>query len=623
VGDGGARVVAVLGAGPRGASVVERLVANAGGEALRIEVVDPYPPGPGRIWRPDQPGHLLMNTLAGQATLFTDDTIGCAGPVVPGPDLYEWARIVAVEGHEDAAVVAEARRLTPWSHPTRSFQGHYYAWFFERVLATAPASVRIAVHRHRATGLRDRPDGRQEVLLDGGAAPLVADAVVITVGHVDLVPDRGERELAAAGPRYLPPAHPPEWDLTPLRPGEPVLVRGLGMNFFDLMSLLTIGRGGRFEGAPGGLRYRPSGREPVLWVGSRRGVPYRGKPVYGSLPPVYPPRFFDSAAVVRLRAAGAVDFRVDVWPLMARDALLAHYQTLHEVRPAATALEIDAFGDRLAEAAWGPEVDAAVARAVPDPLDRLDLAALDDPLGGLSFVDRDALGAWMLDFLRRDVAEARLATRSPVKAAANSLGTARNWLRVLVADGGVAGGSYRRDLLGWFQGFAAALFSGPPTRRVEELVALTEAGLVGYVGAGMTVAPDGDAFAGASPGVGGPPLRAGALVEARLPEPDLARTADPLLRAMVAAGQARPYRMGDPGGPPFVTGGLDVTTDGYRVVAADGTAHPARFALGIPIESVRFGTALGAAPRAGATLLAQTDAVARSALSAGSSLSCR
>src|SRR5947208_1588987 len=82
-----------------------------------------------------------VNTLAGQATLFTDDTIGCAGPVVPGPDLYEWARMVAVDGHEDPAVVAEARGLTAWSHPSRAFQGHYYAWFFDRVLAGAPATV--------------------------------------------------------------------------------------------------------------------------------------------------------------------------------------------------------------------------------------------------------------------------------------------------------------------------------------------------------------------------------------------------------------------------------------------------------------------------------------------------
>lgn len=44
-------IICVVGAGPRGTSVVERLIASApellGGRALRIEVIDPYPPGPG------------------------------------------------------------------------------------------------------------------------------------------------------------------------------------------------------------------------------------------------------------------------------------------------------------------------------------------------------------------------------------------------------------------------------------------------------------------------------------------------------------------------------------------------------------------------------------------------
>ena len=59
-------------------------------------------------------------------------------------------------------------------------------------------------------------------------------------------------------------------------------MRGMGLGFIDLMALLTEGRGGRFTpdprpDEPGRLSYRPSGREPRLWVGSRRGVPYHSK----------------------------------------------------------------------------------------------------------------------------------------------------------------------------------------------------------------------------------------------------------------------------------------------------------------------------------------------------------
>lgn len=50
--------VCVVGAGPRGLSVLERLCAAARqtlrGTPLRIHLVDPHPPGPGAVWRVDQ-----------------------------------------------------------------------------------------------------------------------------------------------------------------------------------------------------------------------------------------------------------------------------------------------------------------------------------------------------------------------------------------------------------------------------------------------------------------------------------------------------------------------------------------------------------------------------------------
>src|SRR5690625_6596576 len=75
---------------------------------------------------------------------------------------------------------------------------------------------------------------------------------------------------------------PDELEYTGLPAGETVLVRGLGANFFDVIGQLAAEWGGTLEpvaGDPHGrLRYLPSGREPHLVVGSRRGVPYRSKP---------------------------------------------------------------------------------------------------------------------------------------------------------------------------------------------------------------------------------------------------------------------------------------------------------------------------------------------------------
>jgi uncharacterized NAD(P)/FAD-binding protein YdhS len=185
-------------AGPRGTSVTERLIANAPhllgtSRKLRIEVIDPYPPGGGRIWQPDQPDHLLMNTLAAQATLFTDETTGCSGPVVMGPSLFDWA-------------TARGVALEPWSHPSRALLGEYYAWVFARALEQAPEQVTVTMRPTRAVAIRDL-----KVLVEDGP-PVDADAVILTTGHSDLLPDRRQRALQdfaeTAGLLYIPAASP-------------------------------------------------------------------------------------------------------------------------------------------------------------------------------------------------------------------------------------------------------------------------------------------------------------------------------------------------------------------------------------------------------------------------------
>ena len=535
------RVVCVIGAGPRGTSVVERLIASApellDGARLRIEVIDPYPPGAGRIWRQDQPGHLLMNTLAAQATLFTDETVEGSGPVVRGPSLYEWA-------------TARGVVLQPWSHPSRALLGSYYAWAFDRATDSAPDRVTVTVRRTRAVAIR----GMSVLLEDGGRVD--AGAIVITTGHSDLVPSDRQQVLADfAAERdltYIPAAHPLDLDLSPVRPGETVLVQGFGMNFFDVMSLLTVGRGGRFEEG----RYHPSGREPVLAVGSRSGVPYRAKPVYGSLPPVWKPRHFTG------ESRGVQDFRRDIWPLIARDAAEAHAAAGGDGHP--------------------------------------DLDGLARPLDGARPWTEAGLRDALLDHLRADLAEARRGKDSPVKAAAASIGASRPRLQKLIARGGLTRQSVRDDVAGWFKGFSAALASGPPASRIEELLALADAGLVRFAGPGMTVEPDGDGFVSRPAGI-----RARAAIEARLPPNDVPRTVDPLLADLIASGRGRADGAA-----------LDVTASPYRVVAAGGCPHRAIFALGIPLEGAQFLNALGPAPRAGSEFLAQTDAVARAALGA-------
>ena len=72
------RTVVVIGAGPRGTAIVERLVAASTTEEwqgpLTVHLVDPQVGRGGAVWRHDQPEVLLMNTTTCQTTLYPDES---------------------------------------------------------------------------------------------------------------------------------------------------------------------------------------------------------------------------------------------------------------------------------------------------------------------------------------------------------------------------------------------------------------------------------------------------------------------------------------------------------------------------------------------------------------------
>ncbi|MDT0390428.1 FAD/NAD(P)-binding protein [Streptomyces sp. DSM 41921] len=607
LGTTGSLSVALVGAGPRGTSVLERLCASApellpSGVRLTVHVIDPDPPGPGRVWRTAQSPELLMNTVACQVTLFTDDSVDCSGPIRPGPSLYEWA---------DGA-------LGPDAYPARADYGRYLEWVFAEVVRLAPPAVRIETHRARATRLDDAPDGRQTLTLDDGRTLTGLSAVVLTQGHLPTTPGPDQVRLAAHaarhGLRHVPPANPADVDLSGLLPGEPVLLRGLGLNFFDHMALLTTGRGGRFVPGDRGLRYLPSGREPRLYAGSRRGVPYQArgdnaKGPYGRhVPLVLTPEVI---AGFRKRADSgeAPDFLAEIWPLVAKEVETVYYRAL--LRGTGSA-ERD-FADRFLAVAHGDPHEALVlADFGVAEADRWSWERMARPYAGREFTGPGAWRDWLLAHLREDAAQAALGNvRGPLKAALDVLRDLRNELRLVVDHGGLAGASRRDHLDRWYTPLNAFLSIGPPRRRIEELAALVEAGVVEVLGPRLRVTEAAGGWTAESPDVPGSAVSVRTLIEARLPEPDLRRTADALLAGLLRAGQCRPHTVDG-----YETGGLDVTPRPYHLIDRQNRVHGRRFAFGVPTEGVHWVTAAGARPGVDSVTLSDADAVARGALRA-------
>ncbi|MFC4502268.1 MULTISPECIES: FAD/NAD(P)-binding protein [Streptomyces] len=597
--------VALVGAGPRGASVLERLCASArellpSGTRLTVHVVDPAPPGPGRVWRTGQSQELLMNTVASQVTLFTDDSVDCAGPIRPGPSLYEWA-----DGE-----------LGPDEYPTRAHYGRYLEWVFTRTVREAPPSVRVETHAARAVRLDDAADGRQVLTLDDGRVLVGLSAVVLAQGHLPAIPDSAQqRHTAYAGRhglRHIPPANPADVDLSPLAPGEPVLLRGLGLNFFDHIALLTTGRGGRFvhgEGGSGTLRYIPSGREPRLYAGSRRGIPYQArgdnaKGPYGRHTPLVLTPEVIAGLRKRADSGEAPDFLAEVWPLVAKEVETVYY----------AALTGDAgFADRfLGLPHRDPRETALLDAYGVQEADRWCWDRVSRPYTERHFTHPGQWREWLLAYLRRDAREAaRGNVDGPLKAALDVLRDLRNELRLVVDHGGLAGTSRRDHLDRWYTPLNAFLSIGPPRRRIEELAALLEAGVVEVLGPRLQVREEDGAWRAHSPEVPGSAVRVTSLIEARLPEPDLGRTADPLLARLLKTGRCRPHMVDG-----YLTGGVDVTPRPYHLIDRQGRSHTRRFAFGVPTEGVHWVTAAGARPGVDSVTLSDADAVARAALRA-------
>ncbi|MEV8476689.1 FAD/NAD(P)-binding protein [Streptomyces sp. NPDC051173] len=627
--------ICIVGAGPRGTVALERICANApelvGGTPVEVHVVDPHPAGGGRVWQTGQSRRLLMNTVSGDVTVFPDATVTCEGPLTSGPTQYQWARMVA-EGEVTGVTgvtKAECAVMEPWSYASRALQGEYLGWAFARIARDAPAGVRVHVHRTRATSVTETPDGTQQVSLDGQDLPLEADAVVLAQGHYDVAPTEKQAGLTAFASRhglhYVPPSSPAEADLAPVGPGRPVVLRGLGLNFYDYMALLTEGRGGRFAPrADGGLTYVPSGDEPVIHAGSGRGVPYRARAeVRQEIVPRYQATFLSAEEIARLRGGagtGRTDFMRDLFPLVSKEVAWNYYRVLlREGDPAGHARLLVEYPRH----AWGsPEMEALLSELVPDPELRWNWATLDRPAGGREFTGSADYREWILGVLDEDLRHSDLGpATSAVKAAAAVMRDLRDEVRQVISHRGLSGASYRDHIDRWFSGLNNYAASGPPATRVRQLRALVEAGVVQLLGPDMRVRADEEsgAFVVDSPQVPGAPLRVTALVEAHLPLTDVRRATDPLLASLLSAGGCRAHFIPDATGPGYETGGLDVTDVTFQVIDHHGTPHPARFSYGPPVESVQWVTAIGARPHVNSRTLLQGDSIARSCLKQGMS----
>ena len=620
--------IAIVGAGPRGISLVERLAAHLHATPLAapltLHIIDDAPLGAGRIWDTEQTRTLCMNTLAGAVTLFTEPGSTTTAPVLEGPILYEWIQLLrgerpdlspaklelydAFPPHRDLAssFTEELEQTRPESNPSRALYGAYLEWVYEVALAQLPENVDVVQHRARALSVED--SGEQDVITLSDDTTITADATVLAYGWQVPALDESERVLADAaqsGLHWVRPDNPVEQPVSDVPAGEKVLVRGLGMGFFDVMALLTIDRGGEFVEDPStrsGLRYEPSGDEPHFIVSSGRGYPYIPKSEYHALPP--------KAALTRFRAAVAaldpkaeLDFSTQLLPHILRDAYAEYYENQARVAPEVLKRPLEDILATIDVTA----VDAADLRSMADQLTAalegsssqpLDLAHWAHPLADFEGGD---LTEYIAEGLARDIREAVAAADSPLKSALWAISAARKPASIAGSEGRMTWES-RTNTCKEFMAFGQMVGSGPPLFRTRQLLALVDAGLATFLGERPQLEV-GEKFT----------LRTAHgeassawLIDAWMHSPDVRRAADPLavslngrVRAFVDHGQAT---------------GSPETTWNRRVVNPGGGEDPRLHIVGIPTYAQWPDTTISPMPGTDPLMLQETDRTAGSLL---------
>jgi uncharacterized NAD(P)/FAD-binding protein YdhS len=560
--------IVFVGGGPKTTGILLSLAASlrqdsSRGGPLDIHVIDPYRVGGGRIWRHEQSPTLWMNSVARDVTIFPDSDASLSAAPVTGPDLATW---VAGEGREELerrGLGPDADRLTPTSFAPRQVQAAYLAWAFDRAIAHMPENVRV--HVHRSTASRIVPSqGRRRVVLDGSAGEdeIIADVVVLAQGFIEIMDDPDTTAMKSAAERhgltYIAPGYTADVDLSSLLPGQDVLVRGFGLAFVDAMMMLTEDRGGVFRGKGKETRYVPSGREPVLWVGSRRGVPYRSK--LGYLPEgmrVGPTRYMtrdNAASLAGERDAGAeaaLSVQDDIMPLVDMELFVAHYSELAYRHPERVDFGIEDVRDKgdewCAEFLEGRTEDAAAARAAadewardrtPDPRDHYDLGTIDRPLRGMEFGSLTDVENTVAQHVRQDIDRAADPAWSQDSARFHALVGAYYVVRELVSQGAFSAEDRIQNFDAGFHGLFSYIASGPPPQRLENLLALHRAGLVRFLGPDTEVGLRHGRFettAGSCPET----VSALSLFEARLARISAERAKDELLRDLIDRGELR------------------------------------------------------------------------------------
>jgi len=589
--------VAIIGAGPRGLSIIERLTAlyhnfpDTGN--IDVLLIDPNLPGMG-VHGIQQPDHLLVNTVACQITLFGDETIKNVGPIRTGPNFYQW---VIKQGYRNLggafiqASPSEGEEINENDYLPRRLLGEYLAWGYQEFTRTLPPGMHIQEIRQRSVDLCIHDNGKTDIILAGGER-YSADFIYLTTGHSKNMKSLDDHHLQfftvtnrlKNGLLHYYADPYPVSVLDNISPEARVLVQGIGLTAYDVLSQLTYGRGGSFKKADGRLRYIASGREPRVSIFSRHALPFSSRAQnQKGISEQYKPSFFtfDKLRDIRMQntmAEGSpkLDFETQVLPLLLKEMSYVYRCTL--------------------DGCWH---DAELYKATNE--DTQIIEALLYPHRDTTFSSLNHYTKFFIAHLEKDLQAAKSGNvKGPVKAATDVLRDVRDILRAAIDFGGLTAASHKR-FIEHFTPIFNRISVGPPMQRNLELQALMDAGIVTLAGG-----PSSTLVLNSRTGhfevhtkftneqcI----IKGDVLIKAKIDHFSILEDETPLIRNLVAQGIFRPFINEE-----YHVGGIDIDQKQHPI-NSKGQVLNTIWILGNPAEGPNFYTYVLARPRVNSRLI--------------------
>ena len=577
--------IAIVGLGAWGLCVLERTVsvARTRRTPIRLHLIEPGAPG-GVQYSTEQPDYLVLNNACGQLSMYAG--VDESRSVEEALGLYEWA--VRSGYHwfgDDCRIDATGRPITALDYLPRRLMGEYLAWFYDTATRDVPTNLELVRHYERALDVVPVKGDRESVLFETGRA-IVVDHVILTSGHT---PNR-QPEPEPGSVRYMQPYPVSQFAAAPAA-GESIALAGMGLVGYDLMAALTTGRGGTFLDVGDRKKYLPSGREPVITLFSRSGVPYCAKSASGIDPTGdYRPVVCTPEVFAAIRNGGSaefsrrsVDFRNELLPL-----LFAEMQARYHVQAATLrgGKEGSVRTQKMLHDAWLSNHFGEAIRGLADTDGIFDPASHLFAGDGMTYASSEDYERQFYAMVERDLDEALTPGGSPVKAAQEVLRILRDEIRSIIEFGGLALESYI-DFQSNIRSKINRIEAGPPPSRSQQLLALIDAGVVRVpLGPNPSTSLEASGQIKLDSSALDVPhhTTAASVIRGHLDLPSLSRSASPLLTRLYRFGRLTQLTYGD-----TAVGSVAISED-FHPYDMEGRVQRNLSLLGVLTEGSRYFT---------------------------------